>query len=391
MNILFIGAFTTDSYLNKVGNKFESLYSVSQYIIKGFRKFSDINLSVINSPDIASYPAGPLYIKAYYDIKENVQYVSSFNIPFLNQLWTIFTMVYHSYLIIRKNSEITFIIIPYMVFRHVMTSRILKLIFHNKVKICMIVPDIFFPSRKQRSLYCTKYVTERIAGKSDCFVLFTGTMIDYLRIHTKPFIIMEGVIDKEYYKTIQRTEKPDRPVILYTGALNNDHGVLRLFDMIRFLENQDVDLWITGFGYLEDEIRRIADGDSRITFWGKLPKQEVIEMQKKATLLINPRMHSDGNDTTRYLFPSKILEYLLSGNPTVICRLPGIPDDYYQYVIVSEDGNPESLAMSVKKILQMTEEERNQFGKKAQQFIIKEKNYEIQTERILNLMRKQTI
>ena len=67
MNILFIGAFGTEYLKQQYGSHLQSLYNSSEFLIKGFQAIKDINLKIITSPDIASYPRGPLYIKSHYD------------------------------------------------------------------------------------------------------------------------------------------------------------------------------------------------------------------------------------------------------------------------------------------------------------------------------------
>lgn len=386
-NILFIGAFTTDSFLNMVGYKFESLYSVSQYIIRGLRKKTNINLSVVNSPDIPSYPQGPFFIRSFYDAQENIRFVSSLNVSLIKQVWTIAMMVFHAAKIILKNSGPTIVLIPYMVFRHVITTRILKTLFSSKVKICIIIPDVFFPSKKHKLLFYTNSITERLARKSDFLVLYTKAIAEYLGIKEKPFIVMEGIVD---YETMPEKTKPNRlstnVIVTYAGSLHKKYGIMRLLDSMKYIDHPNFELHLLGKGDAVEVIKHYSISDQRIKFLGLLSKNEAMDVQFNSTILINPRSAADG-EYTQYSFPSKNLEYLLSGKPTILARLPGMPEDYYPYFIDAGDCSPQSLASAIEQVLRMTQQERNQFGAKAQQFIIENKNYEIQTERILNLFR----
>jgi glycosyltransferase involved in cell wall biosynthesis len=231
--------------------------------------------------------------------------------------------------------------------------------------------------------------TNAMVQKSDCFVLFTETMADYLKIKNKPYIVMEGLIDNDIFEKKRNSHKktPEKISILYTGALHNAHGVMRLVEMLNYFEeSSNIELWISGKGVLTEEIRRLSELDKRIRFFGAIAKEEVFELQKQATILINPRSVSDDELITRYMFPSKNLEYMLSGNPSIICKMPGIPDDYYQYFIVAENGSPENLYKAVCKVIDMTSEERIIFGEKAQSFVKLNKNYIVQTNRIISLI-----
>lgn len=390
MNILFIGEFCTSSFKKKYRRKVESFYRVSEFLIKGFRQIQNVNLSVITSPDIASYPRGPLYIKSYDDKKEDIKIVSSLNISLVKQLWTIITMVTNAKRIILNNKGITTIIIPYMVFRHVAVSRILKIMFNKRVKICTIIPDIFFPTKnnlRNMFIYYVNKWTEKIARKSDCFVLYTETMADYLKIKNKPHIIMEGVIDPEIIDTrIINFNNSHKKTITYTGSLNIKYGIIRLLDAVRLIEDSTIELHLLGQGDAEDIIYEYIGKDNRIKFLGMLSKEKTYIEQMNSTMLINPRNQNDG-EFTKYSFPSKNIEYLLTGKPTILTKLPGMPEDYYPYFIDAKDGSPEALAEAINKVLEMSEEERIIFGKNARCFILDNKNCYLQSKRIYELIK----
>jgi len=391
MNILFIGEFCTSSFKKKYRRKVESFYRVSEFLIKGFRQIQNVNLSVITSPDIASYPRGPLYIKSHYDNNDEIKIVSSLNISFLKQLLTIIAMVSNAKKIIRKNEGITTVIIPYMVFRHVFASRLLKILFNKRVKICTIIPDIFFPTKNNLHnlfIYCVNKWTEKMARKSDCFVLYTEAMADYLKIKNKPHIIMEGVIDPEIldHEKINFTNSSYKKIITYSGSLNVKYGIIRLLDAVRLIEDSTIELHLLGQGDAEDIIYEYIGKDNRIKFLGMLSKEKTYIEQMNSTMLINPRNQNDG-EFTKYSFPSKNIEYLLTGKPTILTKLPGMPEDYYPYFIDAKDGSPEAIAEAINKVLKMSEEERIIFGKNARCFILENKNCYLQSKRIYELIK----
>jgi len=395
MNILFIGAFGTEYLKQQYGSHLQSLYNSSEFLIKGFQAIKDINLKIITSPDIASYPRGPLYIKSHYDNNDEIKIVSSLNISFLKQLWTIIAMVSNAKKIIRKNEGITTVIIPYMVFRHVFASRLLKILFNKRVKICTIIPDIFFPTKnnlRNMFIYYVNKWTEKMARKSDCFVLYTEAMADYLKIKNKPHIIMEGVIDPEIldHEKINFTNSSYKKIITYSGSLNVKYGIIRLLDAVKLIEDSTIELHLLGQGDAENIIYEYIGKDNRIKFLGMLSKEKTYIEQMNSTMLINPRNQNDGK-FTKYSFPSKNIEYLLTGKPTILTKLPGMPEDYYPYFIDAKDGSPEAIAEAINKILEMSEEERIIFGKKARCFILENKNCYLQSKRIYELIKSLDI
>ena len=108
--------------------------------------------------------------------------------------------------------------------------------------------------------------------------------------------------------------------------------------------------------------------------------------QQKSTILINPRTNNE--EYTKYSFPSKNLEYLLSGRPTVAYMLDGMPEEYKNYFIIPEDDSADSLAKTISNILIMSDEEQEIIGKKARDFVLNNKNYIIQSKKIIDLIEK---
>ena len=65
-------------------------------------------------------------------------------------------------------------------------------------------------------------------------------------------------------------------------------------------------------------------------------------------------------------------------------KLPGIPDEYFDYVFCFEDETIEGMRDKIRSILLMPEGERNSIGEAGLQFINRHKNSKSQIARILN-------
>ena len=94
------------------------------------------------------------------------------------------------------------------------------------------------------------------------------------------------------------------------------------------------------------------------------------------------------NNATKYCFPSKLFEYLVSGNPTVAFRLEGVGAEYYDYIQIFDDITPEGIASTIIRLSQLSHEERDEIGRRSNEFIVKNKNNYVQGERILNYATK---
>ena len=126
--------------------------------------------------------------------------------------------------------------------------------------------------------------------------------------------------------------------------------------------------------------------DSRIIYLGRVDRIEALSLQKNAAVLINPRQNNE--EFTKYSFPSKNLEYLSSGVPLIAYKLDGIPDEYDEFYIRPADNSAQALAECIEKVIGMPQEERLAFGKKAQVFVNENKNYIVQTKKILDFISK---
>ncbi len=215
----------------------------------------------------------------------------------------------------------------------------------------------------------------------DCFVLLTKQMADYLKID-KPYCVMEGISSPET-NGAQNTEN-GKKTILYTGTLHEKFGVMNLVRAFQTIDSEKYELMICGVGDSEEAIKVAAVEDSRIRFLGKLPRDQVLEWQSKATVLVNPRQNSE--EFTKYSFPSKTMEYLSSGVPLVAYKLDGIPDEYDPYIYYVKDNSIECLADTLKSVCEMSDSDRAAIGQTGREFVLKKKNSKAQTKKIVDLI-----
>ena len=133
----------------------------------------------------------------------------------------------------------------------------------------------------------------------------------------RPYLVMEGMCGDVADEP--PVSKPQPFSMLYTGRLNRRYGIELLLQAMKELPDLDIELWLCGSGEMEEEIRTYAAQDSRIRFFGFLPHEEAVQLQKQATVLVNPRTNQ--GEYTKYSFPSKTMEYTNSivGGTNVQC------------------------------------------------------------------------
>lgn len=218
----------------------------------------------------------------------------------------------------------------------------------------------------------------------DGFVLLTEQMSRKLHIN-KPYIVMEGIVpDGE--RVTRNDEITDIKTVLYTGSMNSKYGILELLNAFTEINNSNYELVLCGLGNSESEIRKFCKKDSRIKFLGKVSHSEVLKLQQKATVLVNPRQNNE--EFTKYSFPSKTMEYLASGVPLVAYKLDGIPEEYDEYINYVSDNKIESLANTICEVCERTLEQRKWDGERAREFVVEEKNALRQTRKILKLIQR---
>lgn len=255
--------------------------------------------------------------------------------------------------------------------------------------VCDIIADLPAMTNlsNKRSMLLRAFI-ERSARQSeealacvDCFVLLTKQMANYLKID-KPYCVMEGISSPET-SGVQNVVA-DKKIILYTGTLHEKFGVMNLVRAFRTIHSENYELVICGVGDSEEAIRAAAEEDKRIHFLGKLPREQVLEWQSKATVLVNPRQNNE--EFTKYSFPSKTMEYLSSGVPLVAYKLDGIPDEYDSYICYVKNNSIECLANTLKGVCEMSDSDRMAIGKRGREFVLTGKNSKEQTKKIVDLI-----
>ena len=363
MNILYLGSFPTSELIAKSNGKIDSFYRDDQAIIKGLRSIDENTIRVITIPDIGSYPANKIWIDGHYDAKDGAYSLPLLNIPLLKQIWTILYLFIAAFQYIRKCKEPIAVFVPYIVFHHVIPAQLLKLCFKKRVKTVLVAPDIFFPTGIINKFL--KKHTEKIAKQSDMFILYTAAMADYLEIGNKPFVVIEGF--KEFLPHKAKSVE-GKFVIFYAGSLNVEYGLYRLVDAMEYIKSENIQLRLYGDGNAVSYIKRKASHDNRIKYEGRVSKKVATEEMYHADVLVNPRNAEDG-EYVAFSFPSKDIDYLGTGIPSVLCKLPGMPREYYSYFIDAGSGSPREIAEAVNRVYEMKQTDRNAIGMKAKDFI----------------------
>lgn len=223
-----------------------------------------------------------------------------------------------------------------------------------------------------------KYNIQAISG----FVFLSPYMKEKLPIGDKPWIQVEGIFNAKDENIQEASEKGN--YIFYSGALYEKYGVNDLVNAFNLIQDTNVELWLCGYGESESFIKKSQKQNPRIKFLGILDRDKVLDLQKNARLLINPRHSTE--EFTRYSFPSKTMEYLVSGTPVLMSRLACIPSNYDDYLFYFDDESVEGFAKKIDEVLRMDSTQLNSIGRLARKFILTKKNPIVQCQRIVDFV-----
>lgn len=219
-------------------------------------------------------------------------------------------------------------------------------------------------------------------NKYDLYMILTEQMNEVVNRKMKPYIVIEGMVDSDMKDVINKLgEKREEKIIIYAGALYEKYGVKKLIEAFRDVKIQEARLWLYGAGELEEEIRKYETVDKRIKYFGVVPNIEVVEAERRATLLVNPRSSTEA--FTKFSFPSKNMEYMVSGTPLLTTKLPGMKEEYYDYIYLLEDECIEGITEALHHILLKSKEELFFKGFQAKEFVLREKNNVIQAKKLM--------
>jgi glycosyltransferase involved in cell wall biosynthesis len=404
MKIIFLSKFyprvKRDEYLKKSKVGLASAADAHQYSLAlGLNSVCE-DLKIVNLPAIYPYPFRfkSLFLKTETIFENNlrIKNIGSCNLQFVQPLSQYYNLKYELKRIIENTNEIVYLLVYATAPYSLRCATELRKEYKN-VRISVIIPDL--PEYMDNDLPKLRYFIRlfmtvffkpfsEYISQFDSYVLLTKYMQEKIKCADEKFIVIEGVYDESTTPRKIQQESVDVFRIFYSGMLNNQYGVMNLVDAVCNMSDNNLELVLCGFGDCVEKIKRISKLDSRIIYLGIVSRDIALDWQTKSSLLVNPRM-PDNNPFTRYSFPSKILEYLSSGIPTLMYKLDGIPDEYYDYCYSLDKNQSDvfSLKEKLSEIMLIPQEERYKLGMKARSFILQNKNAHNAGLKIINLLK----
>jgi len=372
-------------------------------ILKGLEKSKGAPIDLISAVPASEYPKNRKIFFGYHRWKHDSEGGDDYVIPYVNiiiikhitRLLSSFVLVSRWLIRNRKHSDKKILI--YALHSPFLISALLATYFWGG-KIIVFIPDM--PAFMDLGINRNAFI--KIAKKIDIFIIgrllqSTAGIIaitehmakDVARGHI-PSMVMEGAVptegalEEEADSAGSSNMASGEKIITYAGGLFEEYGVKLLLDAFALISGEEYRLWLFGKGEMEGDIKASAVRDPRIIFWGMVQNPELLDLEALSTVLINSRL--SGAEFTKYSFPSKVLEYMMTGRPVITTMLPGIPREYREYLFILQDETPLGLAKLLQEVCEKPLAELSEIGQRARSFVLREKNYLRQGERMFQFI-----
>ena len=385
MKILFLGYAVSPDLARKLSGASVAGNKMQVNMLRELARYDDVELNSITVYPVAVFPRDKsLHIKK--EIIDVTNGVKSVRVPFINlpvikQFSQIFAVKRAAKKLVDKDT----VVLTFNLFPQVgIPMGWLKKKYGCKTY-CLLadLPIDDFVGRKGFSVLLRKlFDKQTLKSMQECdkYIVLNENVVEKY-FPGKEYIVVDGGVSEE---DIERTnisiEKSGEKNIVFCGALTHYNGIINLLDAFDLLEEKNIYLDIYGGGQLEPEVRNRAEKNKNIRYFGSVPNEVALKKQKEAWLLGNPRTVDD--PISQVTFPSKTFEYLLSGTPILSTRINGYTAEYEKVMFLIKDNEPKVIAEEIEKISSMETDDLNKIANDARQFVISEKNWTKQTEKI---------
>jgi glycosyltransferase involved in cell wall biosynthesis len=322
------------------------------------------------------------YIRGQKEIVNNVKYhyFGTVNISFIRQIIifikAFFYILYHD----------KFDVVICDILNISIASGMLLGVRIRRYPIIGIVTDVpgYFSSTGKLNIM--EFFNSTILKYFNGYVFLTEAMNEVVNKRNRPYIVQEGYVDwkmKNYENLLSKKTFPK--ILLFAGTLDYIFGIEVLTEAFINVDASDWELHIYGDGEYANKLRIICSNNNKIKYFGYRLNREIIDAEIRASLLVNPR--PTNKEYVKYSFPSKNMEYMVSGTPLLTTLLPGMPLEYKKYVYLFDDESIEGMTETLKILFVKKPEELHDLGKKAKKYVLEEKNNVKQAGKVIQLFK----
>lgn len=165
------------------------------------------------------------------------------------------------------------------------------------------------------------YILDKVILKfADYIIIAHENRKEQIRIKRKVEVIYNTPEDCKYRFKANNCFPNRKFLIVYIGILSKDRFLLEMIDIVS--RHLDWDLYIGGFGELENEIFLLSKRYENIKFLGRVPYEETLKISNNADVLFaiyNPEIPNH-----KYSSPNKVFEAMMLAKPIIVANGTGI-------------------------------------------------------------------
>lgn len=202
----------------------------------------------------------------------------------------------------------------------------------------------------------------------------------------KDYLLVDGGINEHVASNLfslkESTNK--RLKLVLAGMLWDQNGTKLILDCLAKYPELDVEVYFAGQGIDVPLIRGAALHDGRIKYVGLLDQKSLFRLYSEADVLLNLRLEEEVD----FHFPSKLLEYLVTGKHVVSTPVAHAERDYGAYMSLLHDKTPDGLAKLLKELISRSQADMLSQGRDAREFMLANRNWDVRTREMIEYINK---
>lgn len=239
-------------------------------------------------------------------------------------------------------------------------------------------------------------VFRKAIGQIDLFAVMTNTLMSYYQKMAKSeakFMLLPMTVDLSRFENVTNEVEYQLPYIAFTGAMaNHKDGVdvlIQAFDKIS-KNHPEYHLYLAGPWHYDvagqDELIRNLQLEERIHRLGVLKRDAIPAFVYNASLLAISRPDSH---QAQGGFPTKLGEYLATGNPVCVTKVGEIPDYLEDNVsaFMADPGDVDSFADAMERAL-MDKDNAKRVGSDGRKVAEKHFSSAVQSKRLAGFLQE---
>ena len=351
-------------------------YKFGWSVVSSLNTYFD-NVHLISTCDIRNFPAAKKLFFSCFRFESNGfhgHFVGFINLIILKHISRLLVLMVSLPFILQKKKP-DFILVHGTHTPFMLAAILTKIIF--RIQIGILLTDQHGKEVKSDGLLgrlsrrLDTLLMSLLLHRFDNYFCLSSTFITKYKLTNA--LVIPGILSDKFKSSVL-TNKIDKPTdarfsVVFAGGVTSDNGVDRLIEAAEISSIPKLKVTIYGNGELVQVVKDAASRDQRIAYGGILHGDDLTRALLSADVAINPR--PTNNEYSQNSFPSKLIEYLATGVPTLTTPLVSIPEEINDCFYYANGDDAESLSLALLKVYETSTEERLQIGTRAQERVAK--------------------